>query len=209
LNAPPTDDVAGPPPLSCLFTRADTDALSTNGIAPDDTVERPTEAEDFTATTGTTGPGTEDISTSAAPVDAAIDVTVGMNALALGGHVTATSQPPSHLRNYIVPGEQYRVSKEVLDIYPPIAGIGWKGFSWVVVIRGRDIGVFYDFWYAFSSHGVIVSLIYISFRARIWPLIKIDRNTVIQGAAWKKAQGETDALRIWASAVENSTAGRI
>jgi hypothetical protein len=53
------------------------------------------------------------------------------------------------------------------------------------------------------------SLIYVSIRARIWPLIKFDKKAVIPGAFWRKAQGENDALGIWASAYKKGAVNRI
>jgi hypothetical protein len=46
-------------------------------------------------------------------------------------------------------------------------------------------------------------------RARIWPLIKFDEHKVIPGACWKKAEGEDDALRKWAIAVDEGAVERI
>lgn len=58
----------------------------------------------------------------------------------------APAAPPSHLRDCPA-DERFGVSQDVQARYPPVVLKGWKGgCSWVVVIRGRDIGVFYDFW---------------------------------------------------------------
>jgi hypothetical protein len=169
-----------PPTLLCLSTRVDANAPSTtsspplictrahvdvpsNGVAPISDADSLTKADvptkataKLTArTTGGGAPGTQDISTTTARVDPTIDVTAGMDALDLGGYVSESSQVPSHLRD-CVPDERFRVSKELQAQYPPMTDIGWKELSWVVVIRGREVGVFHDFWYAFSSHGVMV-----------------------------------------------------
>jgi hypothetical protein len=55
--------------------------------------------------------------------------------------------PPSHLRG-CPPEDKFRVSDEVLKRYPAFTE-GWRQRSWVVVFRGRDYGIFYDFWYVF------------------------------------------------------------
>jgi hypothetical protein len=77
-------------------------------------------------------------------------IDAGMGMLSLEGRVSAPIppsrvDPPSHLRD--CPScEQFRVSKDVQTRYPPWL-IGWKtGLSWIVVIRGRDVGVFHEFW---------------------------------------------------------------
>jgi hypothetical protein len=47
------------------------------------------------------------------------------------------------------------------------------------------------------------------FRARIWPLIKFPDDAIIPGAYWKKADGEADALGMWAAAVKKGQVVRI
>jgi hypothetical protein len=92
-------------------------------------------------------------------VGPAVDVTtinVGIDTLHLeaqspaGAHKRPTLEgPPSHLRE-CPPKERFRVLKEVKMLYPPLT-IGWRsGCSWIVVIWGRDIGVFWDFWYVYQ-----------------------------------------------------------
>jgi len=82
---------------------------------------------------------------------ASLAVDIGMDTLTLGDPVgnqgTPTPSqhpPPSHLRECPT-HERFNVSKEVQKLYPPLV-LGWKNRSWVVVIRGCDIGIFYDFW---------------------------------------------------------------
>lgn len=96
--------------------------------------------------------GSSDADSSAADVSS-----IPLSSLDLGGRVNALENtppsldhhnPPSHLQERPLQ-EQFRVSKEVLKQYPPF-NVGWKKLSWVVVIRGRDIGIFHDFWYVFQ-----------------------------------------------------------
>lgn len=102
-------------------------------------------------------------STPTAPRPPAIEsdvttISASMDMLALEGRVSPreavnpvsqTASPPSHLRE-CSPGERFHVSEAVRFKYPPLA-VGWKGGRcWVVVIRGRDVGVFHDFWYVSS-----------------------------------------------------------
>ena len=62
---------------------------------------------------------------------------------------TLTTDPPSHLRD-CPPEVRFRVSTEVQKRYPPSFG-AWKNPCWVVIIRGRDIGIFFEYWYVFGS----------------------------------------------------------
>jgi hypothetical protein len=76
---------------------------------------------------------------------------ISLDALHLGSHVdtleNTPSSVPSHLRERPL-AERFCVSKEMVTRYPPFR-VGWRKQSWVVVIRGRDIGIFHDFWYVF------------------------------------------------------------
>jgi hypothetical protein len=49
---------------------------------------------------------------------------------------------PSHLREQPL-YNRFCVSKDVLKEYPAFH-VGWKKSSWVVIIRGRDIGIFFS-----------------------------------------------------------------
>lgn len=99
--------------------------------------------------------GSGDAST-VAPVGPTIDVTTidfGMDALNLEGrgspHKRQTlNGPASHLR-VCSPDQRFRVSDETKHLYPPLS-IGWSHCCWIIVFRGRDIGVFYDFWYVYE-----------------------------------------------------------
>jgi hypothetical protein len=116
---------------------------------------------------------------------------------------------PSHLRDCPA-GDRFLVSKEMQKQFTPFY-VGWKKPSWVVVIRGRDTGIFHDYWYVFR---VVYSkfkceTVYIVSRGRIWPLIKYTEKTIIPGASWQKAESEVDAFSKWESAVEEGVTGRI
>ncbi|KAH9983827.1 hypothetical protein BJV77DRAFT_966570 [Russula vinacea] len=140
--------------------------------------------------------GSGDAST-VAPVGPTIDVATidfGMDALNLEGrgspHERQTlNDPASHLR-VCSPDQRFRVSDETKHLYPPLS-IGWSRCCWIIVFRGRDIGVFYDFW------------------ARISPLVKLSKGKVISGAHWGKAEGQEDALKKWDAAVEEGIVERI
>jgi hypothetical protein len=101
--------------------------------------------------TRTTSPDiTETLSSSAADVSS-----ISLDALDLGSHVSTPENtpspdlppPPSHLRDCPL-CDRFRVSQEVQKGYPPFP-FGWNKLCWVVVFRGRDIGIFHDFWYVF------------------------------------------------------------
>jgi hypothetical protein len=75
-------------------------------------------------------------------------INAGIGLLNLQPQASAViNPPPSHLRQCGY-GERYRISQAVQTEYPPFPG-GVGDRCWVVVIRGRDIGVFYEHWYVF------------------------------------------------------------
>ena len=51
----------------------------------------------------------------------------------------------SHLRER-PSKDPFHILKEILKQYPTFC-VGWRKCSWVVIICGQDIGIFYDFWY--------------------------------------------------------------
>jgi hypothetical protein len=91
---------------------------------------------------GTPAPGV-----GADPTGPAVDaqlISFAMANLSLGPDESRT-RPASHLR-VCPPKEQFSVSDDVQKRFPPFKG-RWGPRSWVVIFRGRDIGVFHEFWY--------------------------------------------------------------
>ncbi len=80
---------------------------------------------------------------------------INLDALDLGSRVGAQENassslgPASQLRR-CPSGNGFRVSDDVLSRYPPFKK-GWTKRAWVVVIRGRDIGIFFDCWYVLRA----------------------------------------------------------
>jgi hypothetical protein len=78
--------------------------------------------------------------------DSAVDVSTvdcALGTLDLGKPDTASMPDlPSHLREQPL-YDRFRVSKNVLKEYPAFH-VGWKKPSWVIVIHGRDIGIFFS-----------------------------------------------------------------
>ena len=140
LSRPPTllDKTSRDPPSSSAVTpstqdpQEDTTAevIGSNPAALDDPVVPP--GSDIDVASLSVGIDTLDV-----------DSAVG----AQGAPTTASQpSPPSHLRE-CPPHDRFHVSRDVQMQYPPFS-TGWKsGRSWVVVIRGREIGIFHDFWY--------------------------------------------------------------
>ena len=100
--------------------------------------------------TGSPAPSVEKTADLTGPIVDVGSISVGMETLSLSGRVGAhetalEADPPSHLRACSYQ-DQFHVSKDMLERYEPFS-IGWKARCWVVVFRGRNIGVFYDFWY--------------------------------------------------------------
>ena len=135
-------------PISQLSAHTDSNTTAILDDAPS------TSTSSLAVTTETIGgssaSGSKDASTIV-PVGRTIDV--GMDALALEGHGSPHERPTgngpaSHLR-VCPPNQQFRVSDETKHLYPSIS-IGWNHCSWIIVFRGCDIGVFYDFWYVYE-----------------------------------------------------------
>ena len=90
-------------------------------------------------------------------------INVGVKTLDLGseGRVSipksqSLEPPPSHVQG-CSPQERFRVAKDIRLKYPPFS-VGWRDLSWVVVIRGRDVGVFHEYWcvYPVYHHRLIM-----------------------------------------------------
>jgi hypothetical protein len=146
------------PPADVNVSTTDNITVPTNGKPF--TLEAVTRAEvvraggNFTSTIekiSTTAPGPPAIDSDVTTISASMDI------LALEGRVSACEalnpvsqprlpSPPSHLRE-CSPDKRFYMSEAVRFKYPPLT-MGWKsGRCWVVVIRGRDVGIFHDFWY--------------------------------------------------------------
>ena len=93
---------------------------------------------------------------------------------------------PVHRRSHITPGGhvmQYSVPESIISRFPPDRNsVGWKMIKWYVVYRGREIGVFYDFWFVLNRN--FVSNIHKNVpRGNILPLVSGIRHSWSQAAS--------------------------
>jgi hypothetical protein len=155
------DPTTGPPALvflSQLSTGPDIIAENTSPssdiMKPDDEIKtQEADDDELNVRTPVAQRTVEDLSIAPSLAVDVETIGVGMDTLILGTPDTnqeppipSLPAPPSHLRE-CPPYKRFHVSKEVIELYPPWA-MGWRSRSWVVVIRGREIGVFHEFWYA-------------------------------------------------------------